>query len=69
MQFGRGCIASSDVLVLAVKPNVLPDVVMQLKNKIIEKSPLVISIAAGKSLEFLEGLIAKDFPIVRVSPI
>lgn len=61
-------IASSDVLVLAVKPNVLPDVVTQLKNKIIEKSPLVISIAAGKTLEFLEGLIAKDFPIVRVMP-
>lgn len=61
-------IAASDVLILAVKPNVLPEVVTDVKEKILAKSPLVISIAAGKTLEFLEELISSDLPIVRVMP-
>ncbi len=59
---------ASDVLILSVKPNVLPVAVPPIKDSIIKKSPLVISIAAGKTLEYLQELISPDVPIVRVMP-
>lgn len=61
-------IAASDVLILAVKPNVLPEAIPPVKDDIIKKSPLVISIAAGKTLDYLEDLISPNVPIVRVMP-
>ena len=61
-------IEASDVLVLAVKPKVLPEAVPPVKELIIKKSPLVISIAAGKTIEYLEELISNEVPIVRVMP-
>ena len=61
-------VAASDVLVLAVKPNVLEDAVKPIKEQLIAKAPLIISIAAGKTVEFLENLISPKLPIVRVMP-
>lgn len=61
-------VAASDVLVLAVKPHVLAAVVPALKEEIAAKSPLVVSIAAGKTLDYLAGLLPKGTPIVRVMP-
>ena len=37
-------------VVLSVKPNVLPEVLPQLKEAVLEYRPLVVSIAAGKPL-------------------
>ena len=51
-------VAKSDVLVLAVKPHVLGAVLL----------PLVISIAAGKSLAYLAELLPEGTPIARVMP-
>lgn len=54
-----------DVLFLAVKPNVIGSVL----NEINTNKPLIISIAAGKELAFLENNIAADNArIVRVMP-
>lgn len=54
-----------DVLFLAVKPNVLGSVLSEIDSN----KPLVISIAAGKELAFLEDNIAADSArIVRVMP-
>ena len=61
-------VKSADVIVFAVKPNVLADAVSPLKDIIAEKSPLVISIAAGKDIAFLEGLFTSKLPIIRVMP-
>lgn len=61
-------VAAADVLVLAVKPNVLEDAVKPIKEQLIAKAPLIISIAAGKTVEFLENLISPKLPIVRVMP-
>jgi len=55
-------------LVLSVKPNVLPNVLSQLKNDIKESGALVISIAAGKSLSFLEDRLFDSVRLVRVMP-
>ncbi len=61
-------IAKSDVLILAVKPAVLADVVPPVKNEILQKKPLVISIAAGKTLSYLKELLGDELAIVRVMP-
>lgn len=55
-------------IVLSVKPNVLPSVLSQLKSVIRESEPLVISIAAGKSLSFLEDRLFESVRLVRVMP-
>ena len=60
--------AESDVLVLAVKPHVLASVVPALQEEIEGKKPLVVSIAAGKTLDYLASLLPAGTPIVRVMP-
>lgn len=55
-------------VVLSVKPNVLPNVLVQLKNVIKESGSLVISIAAGKTLSFLEDRLFDSVRLVRVMP-
>jgi len=57
----------ADVLVLSVKPNILPSVLDEYKEDIAKKDPLVISIAAGKSIEFIENYLTSS-RIVRVMP-
>ncbi len=61
-------IAASDILILGVKPHILPEILPQLKKEIASKNPLVISIAAGKTLQYLESLLQPQTPIVRVMP-
>ena len=62
-------IKASDILILAVKPAVLADVVTaEIKAEIAEKKPLVISIAAGKTLDYLKGLLGDETAVVRVMP-
>lgn len=60
--------AASDVLVLAVKPHILAEVVPALKEEIAAKHPLVVSIAAGKTLEYLAELLPEGTPIIRMMP-
>ena len=60
--------AVSDVLVLAVKPHVLASVVPVLEQEIAAKKSLVVSIAAGKTLDYLADLLPAETPIVRVMP-
>lgn len=63
-----GLVESCNRVVLSVKPNVLADVILPLGNIIEEKQPLVISIAAGKPLSFLEERLHGCVRIVRVMP-
>lgn len=54
-------------VVLAVKPQVLPSVLEEVGSKI-SKETLIISIAAGVTLERLENMISKEHKLVRVMP-
>lgn len=56
---------NSDIIICAVKPNVLPLVLNEIKNDIKEK--ILVSIAAGVSLETMEALLG-DSKIVRAMP-
>lgn len=58
----------SDIMFLAVKPNVIADVLKEIDNNETEKSPLIISIAAGKTIDYLESCTKNKFRIIRIMP-
>lgn len=60
--------ASADVLVLAVKPQMFKLVTSEISDELGTSQPLIISIAAGLSLEDLAGLVGADQRVVRVMP-
>jgi len=62
-EIGQSC----DVIILAVKPQDLSDVLNELKLTIKEHT-LVISIAAGQTIKFIENQLPPSTPVVRVMP-
>lgn len=58
----------ADVVVFAVKPQMFPSVLPPLASLLHAHSALVISIAAGKTIESIESLLGTGLPIVRVMP-
>lgn len=61
-----GVVANSDFVVLAVKPNVYGNVLKEIKAVIDES--IIVSIAAGIDLNFIEEMIGKDKKIIRTMP-
>lgn len=57
----------SDIIILAVKPQNMNEVLNELADKITEKH-LIISIAAGIKINFIMSKIGKKIPVVRVMP-
>lgn len=57
----------ADVLILAVKPQVLPQVVSQIKDEVAPET-VVLSIAAGVSLERLQKLFGRERKLIRCMP-
>lgn len=58
----------SDVVVLAVKPQIMRDVAKQIAPAIQQRKPLVVSIAAGISERSLSAWLGEDIAIVRCMP-
>lgn len=61
-------VINSDTVVLAVKPNVLSSVLKKIDASLGDKGTLLISIAAGKSTEFIANELTHDNRIIRVMP-
>lgn len=61
-------IERADTVVLAVKPVVFPSLLPEISACLQEKKPLVISIAAGKTLGFIEETLGFSPALVRVMP-
>lgn len=57
---------NSDAIILAVKPNVLSSVLEKISDYISDK--LIISIAAGKKIEFIASFLKSNTAIIRVMP-
>lgn len=57
-----------DKVVLSVKPNVFPSLLNEIGEALKENNPLIISIAAGKTLDFIGGCLPYEGRIVRVMP-
>jgi pyrroline-5-carboxylate reductase len=61
-------IAAADVIVLAVKPQVMKQVLQPLAATLQQKRPLIISIAAGIEIASIETWLGGALPIVRCMP-
>lgn len=61
-------IKTADIIILAVKPLVLPKVVQQLATAIEQHKPLVISTAAGVHEAIVQHYLKGEIPIVRAMP-
>lgn len=61
-------IQSSDVIILAVKPQVLKTVAVEMREHFNHQKPLIVSIAAGIRLQSLQEWLGESLPIVRVMP-
>lgn len=59
--------AFSDILFLAVKPNIFKDVLKEISNNI-NRDTLVVSIAAGVTVKDIEDILGQDKKIVRTMP-
>jgi pyrroline-5-carboxylate reductase len=60
-------VAFSDLVILAVKPQTMPEVLKEIRKKITSKH-LIVSIAAGIPIEQIANVIGLDRRIVRVMP-
>ncbi|HQQ75076.1 MAG TPA: pyrroline-5-carboxylate reductase [Pseudomonadales bacterium] len=61
-------VENSDVLVLAVKPQVMQSVLADIATAVQSKKPLIISIAAGISIENLCKWLGGEVAVVRCMP-
>lgn len=60
-------VLESEVLLLAVKPQVLPDVISEIADTVGEQK-LVISIVAGQSISHIRDMFGRDIKIIRTMP-
>ena len=58
----------ADVLILAVKPNMIESVILEIKDRVIKKDVLVISIAAGIKIKKIESLFGSSIKVIRAMP-
>lgn len=57
----------SDIIIVAVKPNIY-DLVLNQINDLIDDSKIIVTIAAGKSIKSIENIIGSDKKIVMTMP-
>lgn len=68
MQNNQEVAQAADVLFLAVKPIFMEDVISEIKD-VVRKETLVVSIAAGKTIDFLQTNFGdRDMKIIRCMP-
>ncbi len=65
---GAGLASRADILVLAVKPQVMGEALAPLAPVLARRRPLVISVAAGVRIASLAGWCGGDLAIVRAMP-
>ncbi len=59
-------VIDSDIIIIAVKPQIVPHVLMEIKNSV--KKKLIISIAAGVTIETYENALPRGTKVVRIMP-
>lgn len=59
--------AICDILILAVKPQILYDVIKGIRHSI-SQNTIIVSIAAGQSIEKIENEFKKEIKLIRVMP-
>lgn len=64
----RALAEASDKIVFSVKPNIIKAVADKIKDILEKKNPLIISIAAGKTIAFITECLGYQARVVRVMP-
>lgn len=67
-QDNDAAVADADIVVLAVKPQVLKQVATELAAAIAEHKPLVVSVAAGVRCDALMAWLGADVALIRTMP-
>ena len=68
LEENASAVMGANVIVLAVKPQILQEVVVPLGNLIAEARPLLISVAAGITCSSIEKWVGGDPALIRVMP-
>lgn len=58
---------AADILILAVKPQFFPEVIVRIKDEV-HADALIISIAAGKTMDYIETQFGRPLKLVRCMP-
>jgi pyrroline-5-carboxylate reductase len=58
----------ADLIILAVKPFQIHDVLRTLKDSLDAKRHLLCSVVTGVSIDSIQDIVGKDFPVVRAMP-
>ncbi len=58
----------ADLVILAVKPFQVQEVLTALKKEFSEEKHVLVSVVTGISIEHIAGILGKKFPIVRAMP-
>ena len=61
-------VSQCQIVMLAVKPQMMADVLTPLVPMLQQKKPLLVSMAAGLSLERIEQMAGGSVPVVRIMP-
>lgn len=64
----KAVVDAADILVLAVKPQIMQPVLRAMAPQVQKKRPLVISVAAGITLDALDDWLGGNIPLVRTMP-
>ena len=57
-----------DVVVLCTKPQVFSSLLPEISDELAENKPLIVSIAAGKTTEYISSFLSYDAPVARIFP-
>lgn len=58
----------SDIIIIGVKPYNLEEVLFEIKDEVIKKNVTIISMVAGKNIDFFENILGNKIEIIRVMP-
>ncbi|MFE8071293.1 pyrroline-5-carboxylate reductase [Marinobacteraceae bacterium S3BR75-40.1] len=64
----KHCASQADIIILAVKPQILRDVCQEIASVVQNTRPLVISIAAGLDTATISSWLGGDLPVIRCMP-
>ena len=60
--------ARCDRLFLAVKPHMMRDILLPLKDTLVQRRPLLITMAAGLEIRQIEEFVGTRLPVIRIMP-
>ena len=61
-------VQSCDVVFLAVKPHMMKDVLASLQTVLAEKRPVLVTMAAGLTMQTIENYAGVHLPVIRIMP-